>query len=99
MPTRPPFHRPQGWHPTVRPKKRDPFYVSRQWIALRANALLRDGYRCTRIRDGERCAAAAVTVHHVVPRTAGGPDALDNLRSLCRGCDALAHPEKGGAHG
>lgn len=59
----------------------DPFYLSPFWRRLRAAALRRDGNRCI------VCGARAVVVDHVVSRRRGGPDALNNLRSLCRAHD------------
>lgn len=56
----------------------DPFYRSRQWLALRAAALEAAGGAC------EVCGAPAVVVDHRVSRRQGGTDTLDNLRCLCR---------------
>jgi len=62
----------------------DAFYLSREWRELRAAALERDRYCC--VVPG--CAQPAKVVDHIVSRRAGGPDALQNLRSLCVGHDA-----------
>lgn len=32
------------------------------------------------------CGAPATDVHHLRPKAAGGPDAWDNLQSLCHAC-------------
>jgi 5-methylcytosine-specific restriction enzyme A len=34
-------------------------------------------------RDGERCTKAATDVDHIIPKSEGGADAMDNLQSLC----------------
>lgn len=62
-------------------KKVDPFYQSPEWKALRVACFKRDGYRC--VECGER----AIIADHIKRRRDGGPDTLDNLRSLCRACD------------
>ena len=42
----------------------------------------RDGHRCT------RCGSKAdLTVDHDIPLAKGGTNALDNLRTLCGGCN------------
>lgn len=50
------------------------------WPALRRKVLDRDRQRC------QLCGARATHVDHITPRAAGGPDTLDNLRSLCDYC-------------
>lgn len=60
-------------------KRADPYYLSREWRALREQALQRDGCRC--VIPG--CGRRAVRVDHIVARRDGGADMLDNLRSLC----------------
>ena len=39
----------------------------------------------------EICPRAAVDIHHIVYRSAGGGDEIDNLIGLCRDCHELAH--------
>jgi len=89
------MHHPAGWRPTV--KRTDPFYLSREWRAFRLTILARDGYRCTAIDGGERCARRAVVVDHPTPRRQGGADFDPRCRSLCRLHDARRHRDKGGA--
>ncbi|MFP8954107.1 HNH endonuclease [Natrialbaceae archaeon A-arb3/5] len=57
------------------------------WDELRRRTLQRDGYACTRCGADERTLQA----HHVIPRSAGGPDELDNLLTLCRPCHGVIH--------
>jgi len=56
--------------------------------ALRRRVLKRDGHRCRTQGCGN---AHFLEVHHVVPRTAGGPHALDNLVTLCSACHRWLH--------
>jgi 5-methylcytosine-specific restriction protein A len=46
--------------------------------------LRRDGIRC-RI-GGPSCLLSASEVDHIIPRIAGGTDAIGNLRSVCKPC-------------
>ena len=57
------------------------------WDELRRKTLRRDGYACTRCGADDRTLQA----HHVVPRSAGGPDELENLITLCRPCHGVVH--------
>ena len=62
------------------PPRFEPFYASPEWKALRMACLTRDRFRCT----APGCDRPAIVADHIVSRKAGGADALDNLRSLCR---------------
>lgn len=62
---------------------RDPFYRTPEWRALRSACLERDGYRCTVPGCGS---TDRLTADHITPRRRGGPDTLDNLRTLCGSC-------------
>jgi HNH endonuclease/AAA domain len=58
-----------------------------KWGGRRAQALTRavlerDGYRCV------YCGGPATTADHIVPRSAGGTDSMDNLRAACRPCNS-----------
>ena len=46
--------------------------------------LARDSRRCQIRLAG--CTIDATEVDHIVPRIAGGTDAMDNLRSVCKFC-------------
>ena len=62
--------------------------------ALTAAVLARDGYRCR----FPGCTAIATTAdHHPVPRDAGGPDTLANLRAACLHHNAQAGARYGNA--
>jgi 5-methylcytosine-specific restriction endonuclease McrA len=61
----------------------------------RERALERDGYTCQRcgceVGDGLREKSYSAEVHHIIPRSAGGPDTLSNLVTLCWECHMKAH--------
>lgn len=61
------------------------------WEDLHQETLERDGHACTRCGASDRTLQA----HHVVPRSAGGPDDLANLVTLCRPCHGVMHPKNG----
>ena len=46
-------------------------------------------------RDGYRCALCdcphGLQLHHILPRSEGGTDAVHNLITLCWKCHAIAH--------
>ena len=63
-----------------RDKVSDPFYKSKFWKILRAKAFDQAGRRCC------ICGDNGTEVDHIVPRTRGGLDTIDNLRVLCRPC-------------
>ncbi len=65
-------------------------------------ALERDNYTCQRcgdeVEDGHRKSPKSGEVHHIIPRAAGGPDALPNLVTLCLRCHKEAHRDMGEIH-
>ncbi|MCL0053320.1 HNH endonuclease [Dehalococcoidales bacterium] len=58
-----------------------------EWDNLRYQCYERDDYTC-RI-----CASKGemVHAHHIIPKSAGGKDELDNLETLCGVCHAMMH--------
>jgi 5-methylcytosine-specific restriction endonuclease McrA len=59
------------------------------WEDISDQTLRRDDYTCQRcLRD-----RGALQAHHIVPRSEGGPDELENLITLCRPCHAVQHPD------
>lgn len=56
---------------------------SRQRSRLRAVVLVRDGGRCWLCGK-----LGATTIDHVIPRSLGGPDTLDNLRAAHGSCNS-----------
>jgi hypothetical protein len=49
--------------------------------------LRRDGYQC----QGCGVDGCRLHVHHVIPRSDGGTDDIDNLQTLCPDCHAQTH--------
>ena len=68
--------------------------VSADWINIREAVLRRDNYKC--VECGTPCRSAEADVHHLLPRSAGGPDEPSNLVTLCDGCHAAHHPKLAG---
>lgn len=54
------------------------------WRILVAKVFARDGYRCR--NPYCRRAKPPLDPHHVIPRSQGGPDTLENVVTLCRSC-------------
>lgn len=57
------------------------------WEQIRKQVLERDGWKCTACGRTDH-----LHVHHIVPRSAGGSDELDNLTTLCVRCHSNQHP-------
>ncbi|TMJ56446.1 MAG: RecQ family ATP-dependent DNA helicase [Alphaproteobacteria bacterium] len=68
--------------------------VSADWVNIREAVLRRDNYKC--VECGTPCRSAEADVHHLLPRSAGGPDEPSNLVTLCDGCHAAHHPKLAG---
>jgi 5-methylcytosine-specific restriction protein A len=65
----------------------NPYYHTKHWKVLRERALKRDRYRCTTPGCGQR---ATIVDHRTTRPPSPAPtaaDTINNLRSLCRGCD------------
>ena len=68
--------------------------VSADWANIREAVLRRDKYTCVECR--KPYPPAELDVHHLLPRSAGGPDEPSNLITLCDGCHAAHHPKLAG---
>jgi 5-methylcytosine-specific restriction endonuclease McrA len=62
------------------------FYKTREWRLLRKEVLTRDSWEC-QIR-GRMCAGIADRVDHVLPRSKGGSNSLENLVAACCRCNS-----------
>lgn len=62
----------------------NPYYYSPEWIKLRKAALKRDGHRC------RYCGNEATQADHIVARSKGGTDSLENLAACCPVCNKIA---------
>lgn len=58
---------------------------NREYTKVRKLVYERDGGLCV------LCGAMATDTHHIIFRSHGGPDTLENLVCLCRECHNLAH--------
>lgn len=76
-----------GWAGSTRKSR-----LPRGWAGLRARILARDGHRCTRLEDGQRCTQHATDVDHI---DRGAGDYPANLASLC----SWHHAQKTAAEG
>lgn len=63
-------------------------YSSPFWLEVSRQVRIRDHHRC-RSCGGE----AHLDVHHVVPIKHGGTNLSGNLKTLCRKCHRVRHPE------
>lgn len=59
------------------------------WEEISREVRERDGYRCTHAGCGET--SLALHVHHVIPLSRGGSNALSNLATLCEKHHASKH--------
>jgi 5-methylcytosine-specific restriction endonuclease McrA len=65
----------------------------RTWAAVTARAIAKSGGRCEFGIAGV-CTGRAAEGHHLLPRSQGGADTLDNAAAVCRRCHAWVteHP-------
>lgn len=70
--------------------------------SARNKALKRDGGKCQRcgceVESGHRKTQQSAEVHHLIPKAAGGPDAITNLVTLCLRCHMEAHRDMRDIH-
>jgi hypothetical protein len=64
-------------------------------VAIRHRVRARDQGMCTYVNpQGRRCSNQRhVEIHHVIPRSLGGPDTLSNLATLCSAHHKLTHAQ------
>jgi 5-methylcytosine-specific restriction endonuclease McrA len=62
------------------------YYSSKAWKQLSQLVLKRDGYKCQRCGSSEN-----LVVHHIQPRSDGGPDFENNLKTVCKSCHVKEH--------
>ena len=71
-------------------------------VCLRSRAIKRDGCTCQScgvdVDPRKGADAPTAEVHHIIPRAAGGPDAIKNVVTLCPECHKTAHKKLGSIH-
>ncbi len=67
-------------------KSRQERGYGRAWEKLREHVLLRDMRLCQECLRKESMVTLATEVDHILPKSQGGTDDLDNLQSLCHRC-------------
>ena len=58
---------------------------------FREKVLMRDSYKCHKCK--EEFPTDELDVHHIVPKSHGGPSSSDNIQTLCKKHHRLAHKE------
>ena len=71
-----------GWKHT---KTRHERGYGNDWYKLKGKALKRDNYLC-QVCEDIGVITAAKEVDHIIPKSEGGTDSLDNLQSICVEC-------------
>jgi len=66
----------------------------KEWKKRRAECFDHDLYVCRGCRRPLAVGYEWFDAHHVIKRSDGGSDALNNLETLCRACHDERHPEK-----
>ncbi len=59
------------------------------WISIRNNVLERDNFEC---QEFNAYCSDTLHVHHIIPLSKGGTNAIDNLITLCEYHHSLKHP-------
>lgn len=70
------------------------FYLSPEWKRLSKACRKRDNYTCRRCgkRPKNKFDKARFHADHIIARSKGGRDSLNNLQTLCEDCHGLKHP-------
>lgn len=55
--------------------------------------LQQDGHTCQRCGANIGPSGAEAEVHHIIPRSAGGPDRMENYVAVCKDCHNYLHAE------
>ena len=76
------------WHSKVYRKKKRAFMNQDEWQKLRKAVFERDDFTCQRCdkRNGQ---GRGLSAHHLMPRSEGGADDIENLITLCNSCHDL----------
>lgn len=80
------------WHKQVYCQKyKDLKFNTVEWRMLRDYVIKRDHFRC--LRCDKKFSARWLSVHHLIPRSEGGEDNLENLVTLCNKCHDIVEIE------
>jgi 5-methylcytosine-specific restriction protein A len=83
---------------TNRPNAAARGYCSKAWRAIRRQVLVRDAWKC--VSCGRVCGdRGEAHVDHVVPKSAGGTDTLENLQTMCVRCHSAKTAREDGGFG
>ena len=83
------------WTKSADDRRRDAQTYNAEYRRNRKITLERASYRCE-IRTGDVCIGRATTVDHIIPASAGGGNALSNLRAACVPCHRRKTAGEGG---
>lgn len=72
--------------PRLLAKQKAAAKLDRAWWTLRKAVMARDGHACRACGDRH-----GLEAHHVVMRSLGGRDEVENLIALCRECHRAVH--------
>lgn len=64
------------------------------WKDIRREILERDDFRCVFCGSGGRFSDIILEIDHITPRSAGGGNEPENLRTLCQLCHLIRHGRK-----
>lgn len=67
----------------------------KNWDKLRKKVYKRDNYTCQRCgyHSDTKGRSVPLQAHHIIHRSDGGKDTMDNLITLCRSCHGVQHPD------
>ncbi|AUX09866.1 restriction endonuclease [Halalkaliarchaeum desulfuricum] len=74
------------------PESRSPGNYAENWDELRIRTLKQDKWECQKCgKRGGPYGNERVDVHHIVPKSKGGEDRINNLITLCHSCHEKEH--------
>lgn len=85
------------WVKTAESRRRDAESYGADYRRNRAIALRRDKWQC-QIRLADVCTGRATDCDHIVPRSQGGSNDVQNLRAACKACHKKKTAQEGGGN-
>jgi hypothetical protein len=87
-------HQIDEWHEDVYHAKENELDINREeWRELRKACLERDHHKCFRC-EKESKSGKGLSTHHMMPRSMGGTNDLNNLITLCDECHDIVEENK-----